>query len=74
MAPAHISAFEGKTELVVKCLDRNFDINEKEAKGGDTLLHKACKGSHSELVRILLDRRCHVNVRNSDGRRVDSSR
>ena len=52
---------------LLRYLDNDCSINEKD-ENGETVLHKACRGGNLECIRILIgDERCDPNIQLSDG-------
>ena len=52
---------------LLKYLDNDCSINEKD-DNGETLLHKACRLGNLECIRVLIkDERCDPNIQLSDG-------
>ncbi|GHT84964.1 hypothetical protein FACS1894137_08670 [Spirochaetia bacterium] len=66
IAPLHFAAREGYTGLVDYLLDKNVDINAKNA-AGTTPLHEAARAGNIPIMERLISRGADVNARDAKG-------
>lgn len=63
----HAAAQRGETLTVERLLDKNVDVNGRDADG-QTALHKAAARGHKNVVMKLLEYDADPNARDADGR------
>lgn len=71
----HFAAAEGQLKQVVRYVaEQRLDVNQREPKGLDTMLHRAARGGHSGVVAWLVAPRAdggggaNANLKNKDAR------
>ena len=71
LTPLHAAAFNGKLESVLTLLRLGgSESMTKEAGKHGTPLHQAVAGGHKDIVSLLLNEGCPINVVDSEGRSV----
>ncbi len=68
LAPLHLAAFRGYTEVVELLVAAGADVNAKiqERFFGGTPLTRAAYGGHKEIVELLISNGADVNAKNED--------
>lgn len=61
------AAFDGDLDVVIKCLDKNYDLESEDGHGHTALSEAACQGN-IETVKFLLDRGADPNKCNDEKR------
>ena len=65
--PLHIAVMDNQTASISKLLAHKHCNPNAQNRQGDTPLHNACHSNFSNVVRLLLERRCSTNVPNKKG-------
>jgi ankyrin repeat protein len=63
LTPLHYASIRNH-ECVKLLLDNNADVNKKTSTGGRSALHFASKYGSNEIIRTLLDRGAHIDIKN----------
>lgn len=61
------AAFDDELEIVVSCLDKNYDIESEDGHGHTALSEAACQG-HNNVVALLIERGADPNKCNDENR------
>jgi len=67
MTPLHLSARDGRKQLLETIISTGIDINAKDKYGNTPLLFSACHG-HTDIAKILIEKGADVNARNKNGK------
>ena len=66
LAPLHIAARAGHTEIALLLLEHGADVGAR-SDAGYTPLHAAAHGDNTEVARLLLDHGADVNAQDKSG-------
>jgi len=67
LMPLHEAALNGRTDQVLKHIERGTDVNKLDEEGRTPLMY-ASYNNHVEIMRLLLTRGADVNIQDKSGR------
>ena len=64
MTPLKYASIRGYEEITKKLINRGADVNMGDSRGETPALFMACVGGHYNVVKILLDNKAKINIKN----------